>query len=66
MSVIRLCTAAAFASATLIPTIAIAADEEWNQYEVNNGDGTCYTVSCNQYGCSVIDVHYCPREVSGG
>lgn len=36
------------------------------QYEVNNGDGTCSTVSCNQYGCSVIDVHLCPREVGGG
>jgi hypothetical protein len=36
------------------------------QFEVNNGDGTCSTVSCNQFGCAVIDVHLCPREVGGG
>lgn len=44
---------------------ALAGEGDFGYYELNNGDGTCSTVSCGQNGCIVVDIHPCPREVSG-
>ena len=46
-----------------MPT-AVALAQDYGYYEVNNGDGTCSTISCGPNGCVVVDVHPCPREVS--
>lgn len=57
----------AFVVAAMTPTTALAADNSsYGYYEINNGDGTCMTVSCGQNGCSVVDVHPCPKEVGDG
>jgi hypothetical protein len=63
-SVVRLGAVAALAVAALAPSAAFA--DDFGYYEVNYGNGICATVSCGAYGCSVIDYHYCPNEVSGG
>jgi hypothetical protein len=65
MPMFRLYSAmAVVAAAALSPTAALA-DESYPDYIVNDGDGTCYEVSCGPYGCAIVDIFYCPLEVSG-
>ena len=63
ISTIRLFAALAVCGAALSAPTAALADESYPQWEVNNGDGTCYEVTCGPYGCAVTDIYYCPREV---
>lgn len=65
-SLLRASAIMGLVASTGLATSAAWADPVATEYEVNYGNGICATVSCGQYGCSVIDYHYCPREVGGG
>ena len=47
----------------LAPTLAVA-DPVPTYQTFNDGNGTCGTIACGAYGCSVIETHRCPREVN--
>ena len=32
-------------------------------YQFNDGEGNCGIIGCGPNGCTVIEHHYCPREV---
>jgi hypothetical protein len=65
-SLLRVSAIMGLVASTGLATSSAWADPVPTEYEVNYGNGTCATVSCNQYGCAVIDIHLCPREVGGG
>jgi hypothetical protein len=62
-SMIRVAAGLAVFGATLAAPTAALADNTFWQYEVNDGNGNCYEVTCGPYGCAVTDIYYCPREV---
>ena len=45
----------------LTPAAALADTLVW----FNDGNGYCGYMSCGANGCQVIDIEYCPDEVSG-
>ncbi|MCI1143700.1 hypothetical protein MOP88_17610 [Sphingomonas sp. WKB10] len=51
-----------FVCAALVSTSALA-DPVVTYQPFNDGNGTCGTIACGSYGCSVIETHRCPQEV---
>lgn len=43
---------------------AFATDGAWAYYDYNDGNGTCGTIACNEYGCGLVETHRCPSEIS--